>query len=92
MIRAVVYCCDVGFTKNIDYWFERPEVGKQCTIEIYPGCTWTVQTFNVRLARPTDNITTFFFRSDDESLFECLCDCITPEKGWCELKDMKKVS
>ena len=91
--RAVIYCCGIGFSKKIDYWVGNrlPQVGSTTTIDISPGCCWEVETVNKVPANSQDNIDTYFFESEDDDLFECLCDNVDLANGWVQVEETKPV-
>lgn len=84
--RAVIECCGELFCKLLTSEYFQPEVGNRYIISLYPGQGWGVETFD-KIDGGESDVTTFFFKSEDPELFECLCDCLTPEKGWKELTD-----
>ncbi|GEM_PF-6067675 len=83
-MRAVLDCCGSRFSKVIDYWHREPVIGEGYTLNLFPGQGWGVHVVNMIPASDHDKVKTFFFTSEDSDLFECLCNCLTPEKGWVE--------
>ncbi len=81
--RAVIHCYDVLFCKVLSDEYELPEIGKKYDISLFPGQGWDVETLS-KIEGSEHDITTWFFKSENPELFECLCSCLTPEKGWRE--------
>jgi len=85
MVRAVVYCCGIGFAKYIQDYGGFP-IGKTVPLQLFTGVTGNVEVSNRTSSNDHDQIETLFFESNNTVLFECLCSCLGPEKGWCELE------
>lgn len=91
-MRAVIYCCEIGFSKVIDFWPMIPDVGHQATIELCPGQLWDMQCFNHVYPDDHDKVETFFFESSDPTLFDCLCNNLNLEGGWVEVEKTEAVT
>ena len=85
--RAVVYICGLGITKVLDWRHgERPHIGESCLLILNLDRRMELVVENVIVGSlAPGEITTCFFRMEDENLFFYLCDHLNECDGWEEL-------
>ena len=82
----IVDCCEQRFSKIVDYWPDEPVIDTKMALEIHPGQLWDVFVYEMfpknsdANSNPLDAV---FAVSNDENLFDCLCDALG-EHGWFE--------
>jgi hypothetical protein len=91
-IRIVVTVCGEGFSKICEVSeFLEIKIGYHTWVRLSLDCERWVVCRNFIPGNSFDSIDTYFFESNDENIFLSLCNLLTPEGGWVEVKEVRPV-
>lgn len=87
---VIIECCEQRFSRIYEYWRgDIPRIGERLVFSLFPGQSWDAIVSNILPAKSRGNTydaDAIFLKSDDQELFDVLCDCID-EEGWYEEED-----
>ncbi len=83
----ILDCCGIRFSRVVFSWISEADIDQEINVELFTDQYWKVIVHNILPAFSSTHRYVFdvvFLRSNDEALFEELCNSLGKEGGWSE--------